>query len=78
MDTVILSGIILGLTQVAKITIGISKRYVPVTVLLITALVFGGAAYLSKLALDWTMVSSALVVALSAMGMWAGTKATVQ
>lgn len=77
MDTIILGGIILGITQLAKITLGVSKRYIPITCFVVSAIVFGTAALLSKTIIDWTFVSSALVVALTAMGLWSGTKSTL-
>ncbi len=76
-DLVLLAGLVLGLVQVVKVTVGVSKRYIPITALLVSLLVFCGYAFFSKTAIDWSLVSSALVTALTSVGLWSGTKTTL-
>ena len=78
MDIVLMGGLVLGLTQIAKETLGIAKRYVPVTALFLSLVIFGLYAYLTKVALDWSVVSTAVVTALTAVGLWSGTKSTIE
>lgn len=77
MDLIVISGIILGVTQLAKTTFGISSRYVPITSFLISCLIFAGALMLNDFPLTWDFVASALVVSLSAIGMYSGVKSTI-
>lgn len=77
MDTILLGGLVLGLVEVTKITLGITKRFIPLTALFLSLAIFGLYAYLSGTAIDWTIVSTALVTALTAVGLWSGTKSTL-
>ena len=78
-DTVLLGGLVLGLVQVVKVTLGVTKRFIPITALVISGLVFGAFAFFEgATVLDWSLVSTALVTALTAVGMWSGTKATLE
>ena len=73
-----MAGLVLGLTQVAKVTVGINKRFVPLTALLLSLVVFYLYAYLNKVPLDWTLVSTAIITALSSVGLWSSAKNTIQ
>jgi hypothetical protein len=77
MDIVVMSGIILGLTQLVKITVGVTPRYIPITALFVSGIVFGLFAYTSSIVVDWKLVESAFVVALTSIGLWSGTKSTL-
>lgn len=77
MNTILLGGLVLGLVEIVKVTLGITKRYIPVTALVLSLVIFGLYAYLTKVAIDWTVVSTALVTALTAVGLWSGTKSTI-
>lgn len=78
MDNILIGGIVLGLTQLVKITLNISKRYIPLTALLISLIVYGASAYLSNLVVDWVFVSSAIVTALTSVGLWSSVKNSVE
>lgn len=75
MDIVILGAIVLGLVQVVKSTFGITSRYIPVVTLVITALLFAVYMVIENVPVNWESIQNAIIVALSAMGLWSGTKA---
>lgn len=78
MDIIVMGGLVLGLTQVVKVTLKISSRWVPSVALFLSLAVFGLYAFLSKVPLDWTIVSTAIVTALTSVGLWSGTKSTLE
>jgi len=78
MDTILISSIVLGLTQLAKITGKISSRFIPLTALLISAIVYGLASYFGNLVVDWVFISSAIVTALTSVGLWSSVKNTLE
>ena len=71
------SGLVLGLVQVVKITFSLSKRYVPVTALVVSLLVVGVAAYFEKVSLSWDVIQNALIAGLSSVGLWEFGKTSV-
>ena len=78
MDIILVGGIVLGLTQLVKITVNVSKRYIPLTALILSGVVFGVAAYLNNIVVDWAYVSTAIVTALTSVGLWSSVKNTVE
>jgi uncharacterized membrane protein len=75
MDLVILSGLVLGLIQVVKITTGLSSRYIPIATLLLTFGLISIFLLVNGSSLNWELIQNGLIVSLSAMGLWSGTKA---
>lgn len=76
-DVVLLGGLVVGIVQIAKVTFGITSRFIPITTLFVSGAIFGLFAFLSKTALDWNLVAGALVTALTSIGLWSGTKSTL-
>lgn len=76
MEILTISGVVLALTQIAKVTFGLSKRYIPVSALIISGLVIGAIAWVSKMPITGELVSQALISAFVAGGVWSNVKAT--
>ncbi len=76
-DTILLGAIIVGLTELAKKTIGMTSRYVPLTTLVISAIIFSVFAIFAPVHVDWAFISSAIVVSLTSMGLFSGVKTTL-
>ena len=75
MDLIILGGLVVGLVQLVKITFGVTSRYIPIATLLITVALFGIYLFVTKAPVNWEVIQNGLIVALSAIGLWSGTKA---
>lgn len=78
MDTIILGALIVGIVQVFKMTFVITKRYIPITTIMISCLVFGTWALSNHVPLSWAILESALISALTAIGLWSGTKTSIK
>lgn len=77
MDLIILGGIVLGLVELFKITFIIPARYIPIVTLIITVLLYAVYLSITSTAVSWDIIQNGLIVALTAMGLWSGTKAVV-
>lgn len=76
MDIVIIGAIVVGLVQLFKTTFNITSRYVPITTLAVTAILFFIYMQVQNIPANWETIQDGLMVALSAMGLWSGVKAT--
>lgn len=77
MDLIILGGIVLGLVELLKITFIISARYIPIVTLIVTVLLYAVYLSITSTVVSWDIIQNGLIVALTAMGLWSGTKAVV-
>ena len=68
----VLVPLVLGVTQVIKMTVGLGKRYTPIVSLVLG---MGGAVLIG--AFDSTSLVQGIIVGLSASGLWSSTKATI-
>ena len=75
MDLVIFSALLVGLIQLLKVTFKISARWTPIITLLTSVVLFAVFMIIEDVAVSWEIVQNILIVALSAMGFWSGTKA---
>lgn len=76
MEILTISGVVLALTQITKITFGLSKRYIPVTALVVACIVIGAISFFGKTPISLETVSLALISAFTAGGVWSGVKTT--
>lgn len=67
------TAVVIGLTQVLK-TIGLPKRLVPIVVLAVAVILTVIAAFFANTA---SVILTGLVIGLSSMGLWSGTKTTL-
>lgn len=77
MDLIILGGIVLGLVELFKITFIIPARYIPIVTLIVTVLLYAVYLSITSTVVSWDIIQNGLIVALTAMGLWSGTKAVV-
>lgn len=77
MDLIILGGIVLGLVELLKITFIIPARYIPIVTLIVTVLLYAVYLSITSTVVSWDIIQNGLIVALTAMGLWSGTKAVV-
>ena len=68
----VLVPLVLGVTQVIKMTVGHGKRYTPIVSLVLG---MGGAVLIG--AFDSTSLVQGIIVGLSASGLYSGSKATI-
>lgn len=77
MDLIILGAIVLGLVELLKITFIIPARYIPIVTLIVTVLLYAVYLNITSTVVSWDIIQNGLIVALTAMGLWSGTKAVV-
>lgn len=77
MDLIILGAIVLGLVELLKITFIIPARYIPIVTLIVTVLLYAVYLSITSTVVSWDIIQNGLIVALTAMGLWSGTKAVV-
>jgi len=77
MDLIILGAIVLGLVELFKITFIIPARYIPIVTLIVTVLLYAVYLSITSTVVSWDIIQNGLIVALTAMGLWSGTKAVV-
>lgn len=77
MDLIILGAIVLGLVELFKITFIIPARYIPIVTLIVTVLLYAVYLNITSTVVSWDIIQNGLIVALTAMGLWSGTKAVV-
>ena len=77
MDIIIFSAIVVGLVQLFKTTFNITSRYIPVVTLVVTALIFVTYMKIEHIALNWEAIQNAIIIVLSATGLWSGGKAVI-
>lgn len=75
MDLIIIGAIVVGLVQLFKETFGIVSRFIPIVTLIVTVVLFGIFLWVTGSPVDWEVIQNGLIVALTAMGLWSGTKA---
>lgn len=75
MDLIIIGAIVVGLVQLFKETFSIVSRYIPIVTLVITIVLFGIFLWVTGTQVNWEVIQNGLIVALTAMGLWSGTKA---
>lgn len=75
MDLIILGAIVLGLVELFKITFIIPARYIPIVTLIVTVLLYVVYLSITSTVVSWDIIQDGLIVALTAMGLWSGTKA---
>ena len=77
MDLVILSAIVLGLTEVVKRTLALKKRWIPLTALITTFVLVSVFVLVNHYSYSWDMIMKGLIVALSLVGLYSGVKNTL-
>ena len=75
-DTVAMGGVVLALTEAVKRTLGLNGRYVPITSLVLSFVLFFIAGHLQDVSVSWETVMSAITVGLMSGGIWSGVKST--
>ena len=75
MDLIIVGAIVVGLVQLFKETFSIVSRYIPIVTLITTVVLFGIFLWVTGAQVIWEVIQNGLIVALTAMGLWSGTKA---
>jgi len=83
MDMLIFSGITLGLTQLFKVSFGIRSKFVPLTSLVLSLLMFSVWILLQRTAgisvpITWELVATLLVTTLVSNGMWSSVKSSTK
>lgn len=78
MDIIILGGLVLGLTEVVKRTLGLKSRFIPLSALLITVLLTGGYILAGHLPITWELIEHSLVVALTSVGLFSSVKSSTK
>lgn len=74
----LLSGIILTVVQILKVTFKITTRYIPIVSFGVMILVLvGGWIYLGFPKIPFEIIVRDFVAVLTAMGLWSGTKALI-
>ena len=77
MDLLIFAGLIVGITQVVKMTFALESRYIPLSAIVIS-LVFMGCYVVLGGVFTWGLLQNTLLVALSSVGLYSGAKNTLQ
>ena len=72
-----LSGLVLGLTQVVKMTVNLNSKYIPAVAIVISIVLLLGYALWGKIPFEWKFVEESLVVGLASVGLWSGVKNTI-
>jgi hypothetical protein len=75
-DILVLSAIVLGLTQLFKVTTNVTARWIPISALLITFGILGLYTYTKGTPMTWEIIENGIIVALGSVGMWSGVKST--
>lgn len=75
-DLIVLSGIVLGLIQVIKVTVGIAPRWIPLSALFVTFAIIFLYVWTKHIPFSWEFIENGFIVALGAVGLWSGVKAT--
>lgn len=70
MEIVILSTLVIGLTQVFKQTLGITKRYIPIVALFTSLMMTYVFAYYQAIPVTWEMLLNGLSIGLGSVGLW--------
>ncbi|MCK9370973.1 hypothetical protein M0R04_13770 [Candidatus Dojkabacteria bacterium] len=79
MDAIILGALVVGITQIIKMTLALKSRYIPVTTLVVSLVIFSLGAWLADtVTFGWDLVQNALVTALVSCGLWSGGKSTFE
>lgn len=76
MNILIFSGIVMAVTEVIKLALGVTGRYIPLVALLVGVAFFTLAYITGEVALDYNSIVSALVSVLTALGLYSGVKNT--
>jgi hypothetical protein len=77
MDMILIGAVVLGLVEAIKIATNIASRYIPIVTLLVTGILVALFVLLTKSEISWEIVQNGLIIALSATGLWSGTKAVL-
>lgn len=72
-----MGALIVALTQLFKVTLNVSKRYIPITTVVMSLVVFSLYTLLTGLDFTWEILSSSLMAGLTACGLWSGVKTTL-
>jgi len=75
MDIVVFTAVIMALTQLLKITLSITSRYVPIVTLGLGVLFFTVAYFTGAVTLSYVEIINTLAAVLASMGLYSGTKA---
>lgn len=75
MDTILFSGLVLGLTQVVK-QVGLKSKYIPLFAILISIALIFAFLFITKAPMTWEALSNAIIAGLVSCGLWSGTKNT--
>ena len=73
-----MGALVLAVTQLFKITLNISKRYIPITSVLTAVILFSLYAYFNHLGFTWEILTQGLIAGLTASGLWSGLKTTLK
>jgi hypothetical protein len=74
-ETTILIGLVVGLTEVIKRTFALNSRFVPITAILVAI----GLAFLFKGELDIpSVIYTGIIAGLTSVGLYGGTKSTIK
>jgi hypothetical protein len=76
MDLILVGALVVGITQLFKIGFGTQKKYIPMTALIISIVLFALYIFTTKATLSWEMVTNCLMVALSSVGLYSGIKSS--
>lgn len=76
MEIIIMAGTVIFLTRMLKILLNINNRWIPLTTLGVSLVIFGAFAYFTDIPFGWNIFSTGIVTGLTAIGLWLGYKIT--
>ena len=76
MDILILGAIVLGITQIVKITFDLGSRFIPLVSLIVALAIISVFAFANNSPFNWELIQNAIIAGLTAGGLWSGSKAT--
>lgn len=76
MDTAFLIGLVIAFTEVVKRAFSVSKRFIPLVSLVVSAVIFMVYSKTTYTPFNWDMFTMVLVVGFTAGGVYSGVKNT--
>lgn len=75
MNLILLSTIVLAGTQLVKMTLGVTKRFIPLVAFSVSLVVFVAYSFFNKLPFSWEILSVALITGFTAGGIYSNGRA---
>lgn len=77
MDTAFLIGLVIAFTEVVKRAFGITKRFIPLVSIVVSAFIFMVYSKTTYTPFNWDMFTMILIVGFTAGGVYSGVKNTL-